>query len=138
MFKDNKIDLPFYKQYGFEITGEGTFDVTGDETFKMAMPASKQSCGRHPKSVPSKLGLCLLETFTLLGRAAAKSVLLTYTPPKMQREAPTITSMGCNAALEHRLNDRSGPFASIDTMGGDRTFAARGIDVRLSKFPEPL
>lgn len=40
VFKENKIGLPFYKQYGFEVTGEGTFDVTGDETFKMAMPAS--------------------------------------------------------------------------------------------------
>ena len=40
VFKDNKIGLPFYKRYGFEVTGEGVFDVTGDETFKMALPAS--------------------------------------------------------------------------------------------------
>lgn len=40
VFKENKIGLPFYKRYGFEVIGEGTFDVTGDETFKMAMPAS--------------------------------------------------------------------------------------------------
>ncbi len=40
VFKDNKIGLPFYNRYGFEVIGEGTFDVTGDETFKMAMPAS--------------------------------------------------------------------------------------------------
>ncbi|MBU2868687.1 GNAT family N-acetyltransferase [Pacificibacter marinus] len=40
VFKDNKIGLPFYERYGFEITGEDIFDVTGDETFKMAMPVS--------------------------------------------------------------------------------------------------
>lgn len=40
VFKENKIGLPFYKRYGFEITGEGAFDVTGDETFKMAMPTT--------------------------------------------------------------------------------------------------
>lgn len=40
VFKDNKIGLPFYKRYGFEVTGEGAFGVTGDETFKMAMPVS--------------------------------------------------------------------------------------------------
>lgn len=39
VFKDNKIGLPFYKRYGFEIIGQGVFDVSGDETFKMAMPA---------------------------------------------------------------------------------------------------
>lgn len=38
VFKANKIGLPFYERYGFEVTGEGVFDVTGDETFKMAMP----------------------------------------------------------------------------------------------------
>jgi len=40
VFKDNKIGLPFYKRYGFEVIGEGVFDATGDETFKMTMPAS--------------------------------------------------------------------------------------------------
>lgn len=40
VFKDNKIGLPFYERYGFVVTGEGTFDASGDETFKMAMPAS--------------------------------------------------------------------------------------------------
>lgn len=40
VFKDNKIGLPFYERYGFEITGEDIFDVSGDETFKMAMPVS--------------------------------------------------------------------------------------------------
>ena len=40
VFKDNKIGLPLCEQHGFEVTGEGEFDVTGDETFKMAMPAS--------------------------------------------------------------------------------------------------
>lgn len=40
VFKDNKIGLPFYERYGFVITGEGVFDASGDETFKMAMPAS--------------------------------------------------------------------------------------------------
>lgn len=39
VFKDNKIGLPFYKRYGFEVVGEGAFDASGDETFKMAMPA---------------------------------------------------------------------------------------------------
>lgn len=40
VFKDNKIGLPFYERYGFVVTGEGVFDASGDETFKMAMPAS--------------------------------------------------------------------------------------------------
>ncbi|SDF89466.1 putative acetyltransferase [Celeribacter baekdonensis] len=40
VFKDNKIGLPFYQRYGFVIIGEGVFDASGDETFKMAMPAS--------------------------------------------------------------------------------------------------
>lgn len=40
VFKDNKIGLPFYKRYGFVVTGEGMFEASGDETFKMAMPAS--------------------------------------------------------------------------------------------------
>ncbi len=40
VFKDNKIGLPFYKRYGFVVTGAGVFDASGDETFKMAMPAS--------------------------------------------------------------------------------------------------
>ena len=40
VFKENKIGLPFYERYGFVITGEGAFDVSGDETFKMAMPTS--------------------------------------------------------------------------------------------------
>ncbi|PVH30661.1 GNAT family N-acetyltransferase [Pararhodobacter oceanensis] len=39
VFKDNQIGVPFYQRYGFEITGEGKFDASGDETFKMAMPA---------------------------------------------------------------------------------------------------
>ncbi|WP_417587956.1 GNAT family N-acetyltransferase [Pararhodobacter oceanensis] len=39
VFKSNHIGLPFYQRYGFEITGEGKFDATGDETFKMAIPA---------------------------------------------------------------------------------------------------
>ena len=38
VFKDNKIGLPFYERYGFVVTGEGVFDASGDETFKMAMP----------------------------------------------------------------------------------------------------
>lgn len=37
VFKANKIGLPFYERYGFEVTGEGAFEATGDETFKMAM-----------------------------------------------------------------------------------------------------
>jgi len=37
VFKDNKIGLPFYERYGFIVTGEGAFDASGDETFKMAM-----------------------------------------------------------------------------------------------------
>ncbi|MCX7558930.1 GNAT family N-acetyltransferase [Sulfitobacter sp. F26204] len=40
VFKANKIGLPFYTQYGFEIIGEGTFEPTGDETVKMAMPTT--------------------------------------------------------------------------------------------------
>lgn len=40
VFKDNKIGLPFYERYGFVVTGEGVFDASGDETFKMAMSAS--------------------------------------------------------------------------------------------------
>ena len=40
VFKDNKIGLPFYERYGFVVTGEGVFDASGDETFKMAMPGS--------------------------------------------------------------------------------------------------
>jgi putative acetyltransferase len=40
VFKDNKIGLPFYERYGFAVTGEGFFDGSGDETFKMAMPTS--------------------------------------------------------------------------------------------------
>jgi len=39
VFKDNKIGLPFYQRYGFLVTGEGAFDASGDETFKMSMPA---------------------------------------------------------------------------------------------------
>jgi putative acetyltransferase len=39
VFKDNKIGLPFYERYGFTVTGEGMFEASGDETFKMAMPA---------------------------------------------------------------------------------------------------
>jgi putative acetyltransferase len=40
VFKDNKIGLPFYERYGFVVTGEGVFDASGDQTFKMAMPGS--------------------------------------------------------------------------------------------------
>lgn len=40
VFKDNKIGLPFYKRYGFAVTGEGRFEPSGHATFKMAMPAS--------------------------------------------------------------------------------------------------
>ena len=40
VFKENKIALPFYKSYGFVVTGEGKFEASGDPTFKMAMPAS--------------------------------------------------------------------------------------------------
>ncbi|GAB2184897.1 GNAT family N-acetyltransferase [Roseibium sp. LAB1] len=40
VFKDNKIGLPFYERYGFVVTGEGMFEASGDETFKMAMPTS--------------------------------------------------------------------------------------------------
>ena len=40
VFKDNKIGLPFYERYGFVVTGEGMFDASGDETFKMSMPRS--------------------------------------------------------------------------------------------------
>ena len=40
VFKDNKIGLPFYERYGFFVTGEGMFEASGDETFKMAMSAS--------------------------------------------------------------------------------------------------
>ncbi len=40
VFKDNKIGLPFYERYGFAVTGEGLFEASGDETFRMAMPAS--------------------------------------------------------------------------------------------------
>lgn len=40
VFKDNRIGLPFYERYGFVKIGEGVFDASGDETFKMAMPAS--------------------------------------------------------------------------------------------------
>lgn len=40
VFKNNKIGLPFYQRYGFVVTGEGAFDASGDETFKMAMPTS--------------------------------------------------------------------------------------------------
>jgi putative acetyltransferase len=40
VFKYNKIGLPFYERYGFAVTGEGMFEASGDETFKMAMPTS--------------------------------------------------------------------------------------------------
>lgn len=40
VFKDNKIGLPFYERYGFAVTGEGKFEASGHETFKMAMPTS--------------------------------------------------------------------------------------------------
>jgi putative acetyltransferase len=40
VFKDNKIDLPFYERYDFVVIGEGVFEASSDETFKMAMPAS--------------------------------------------------------------------------------------------------
>ncbi len=40
VFKKNKIGVPFYKRYGFVVIGEGTFDVTGDKTLKMAMMES--------------------------------------------------------------------------------------------------
>ncbi|MDA9009540.1 GNAT family N-acetyltransferase, partial [Alphaproteobacteria bacterium] len=40
VFKENKIGLPFYERYGFVVIGEGIFDPTGHETFKMAMPTS--------------------------------------------------------------------------------------------------
>ncbi len=40
VFKDNKIGLPFYERYGFAVTGEGMFEASGDETFRMAMPTS--------------------------------------------------------------------------------------------------
>lgn len=40
VFKANKIGLPFYKRYGFEVTGESAFEATNDQTFKMAMPAA--------------------------------------------------------------------------------------------------
>jgi putative acetyltransferase len=40
VFKHNKIGVRFYKRYGFEVIGEGTFGVTGDKTIKMAMPGS--------------------------------------------------------------------------------------------------
>ena len=40
VFKDNKIGLPFYERYGFVVIGEGVFEATSDETFKMAMLAS--------------------------------------------------------------------------------------------------
>jgi putative acetyltransferase len=40
VFKDNKIGLPFYERYGFAVTGEGMFEASGDETFKMSMPTS--------------------------------------------------------------------------------------------------
>ncbi|MBV0914043.1 GNAT family N-acetyltransferase [Anianabacter salinae] len=39
VFKDNKIGLPFYERCGFVVSGEGVFGASGDETFKMAMPA---------------------------------------------------------------------------------------------------
>lgn len=45
VFKENKIGLPFYERYGFVVTGEGAFDASGDETFKMAMPVSYHSSG---------------------------------------------------------------------------------------------
>lgn len=38
VFKDNKIGLRFYERYGFVVVGEGVFEGSGDETFKMAMP----------------------------------------------------------------------------------------------------
>ncbi len=38
VLKHNKIGMSFYERYGFEVIGEGTFDVTGDKTLKMAMP----------------------------------------------------------------------------------------------------
>lgn len=40
VFKENKIGLPFYERYGFVVTGEGLFEASGDETFKMAMTTS--------------------------------------------------------------------------------------------------
>lgn len=40
VFKQNKIGLPFYERYGFEVTGEGSFKASGDGTLKMAMPTS--------------------------------------------------------------------------------------------------
>ena len=40
VFKDNKIGLPFYERYGFAVTSEGTFEPSGGETFKMAMPTA--------------------------------------------------------------------------------------------------
>jgi putative acetyltransferase len=40
VFKENKIGLPFYERYGFTLIGEGKFEPSGHETFKMAMPTS--------------------------------------------------------------------------------------------------
>jgi putative acetyltransferase len=54
VFKDNKIGLPFYERYGFIVTGEGKFDASGHETFKMVMPASKQPSGWHHQCLQKK------------------------------------------------------------------------------------
>lgn len=40
VFKDNKIGVPFYQRYGFVQTGEGMFELSGDATWKMAMPGT--------------------------------------------------------------------------------------------------
>lgn len=38
VFKENRIGLPFYQRYGFQLREEGIFEPSGDVTYKMAMP----------------------------------------------------------------------------------------------------
>ncbi|MEP3275170.1 MAG: GNAT family N-acetyltransferase [Stappiaceae bacterium] len=41
VFKDNKIGLPFYERYGFAHETDGTFELSGHPTLKMAMSGAK-------------------------------------------------------------------------------------------------
>lgn len=43
VFKENAVGLPFYERYGFVVTSEDVFELSGDVVFKMAMPGANIS-----------------------------------------------------------------------------------------------